>query len=115
GQGGVEVGVRERPVARRGPGGEFEAKGVAARDDLILVAAKAELVGEPSEAISLKEGAPPPSVTLKLTQGASISGKVIDGAGAAIPGAMGWFWSQEGRNYGSNNTPQTTGLQGPFP
>lgn len=111
---GIQYGVPDRPLATSRADGTFEAAGVAPRDDATLVAAKGEFVGQPCEPFAVKAGPAPPSVTLKLALGASISGKVVDGAGKGVAGANIWFWSQENSGYVGGNNNVTSGADGAF-
>jgi len=52
-------------------------------------------------------------VTLKLVQGGTISGKVVDGADQPIASANVYFWSQESSGW-RRNVNETTGLDGTF-
>jgi protocatechuate 3,4-dioxygenase beta subunit len=106
-QWGVQSGSSEE-VATTAADGTFTIPGLAPRDDWVLVARKEPHVGKPSDPIRVGPGLPVPDVTLALTPGASIHGRVLDADGQPVARASVHYWM------GNDNANTTTGADGAF-
>ena len=93
--------------------GSFEISSLPPKAGWVLYARKKPHVGVFGAPFSLAEGEATPVVTLKLVDGATLRGKVLDSDGKPVQGAQINYWGN-GKELGGQNSQEKTGADGTF-
>ena len=76
--------AESKAVATSGPDGTFTVKGLPPREEWVLHARKSPLLGERSMPFPLSAGAERPDVVLRLVEGVTVAGQVVDAQGTPV-------------------------------
>lgn len=93
-QWGLSGGLARRVLATSDGEGRFTVTGLAPRENWVLSAKRPPLVGEPSKPFRVQAGEETAEVLLRLTPGAVVVGRVVDGSGSPVEGANVNAWPQ---------------------